>query len=176
MEERDGFCCYHAKDHYGVASPDDSQHARQTQIGGWIGPSKFSPRFKVLSMQNTAPHRTAPHHTAPQAPGLTFGPILNAVRALAGSRVLWLAGPLGYRAPLRVVGAPAGAGGLLRSTVCFRQYLPSTISWLRTCFETPRPTCIKPACDVTHRPRFRQGASICGCTDPWRRPHGMNLD
>ena len=122
------------------------------------------------------PHHTAPHHTAPQAPGLTFGPILNAVRALAGSRVLWLAGPLGYRAPLCAVGAPAGACGLLRSTVCFRQYLPSTISWLRTCFETPRPTCIKPACDVTHRPRFRQGASICGCTDPWRRPHGMNLD
>lgn len=31
------------------------------RIGGWIGPSKFSSRFKVLSMQNTAPHRSAPH-------------------------------------------------------------------------------------------------------------------
>lgn len=117
------------------------------------------------------PQHTAPHRTTGTGTRFWFN-----IECGAGSRGLWLAGPLGSRAPLRVVGAPAGAGGLLRSTVCFRQYLPSTISWLRTCFETPRPACIKPACDVTHRPRFRQGASICGCTDPWRRPHGMNLD
>ena len=117
------------------------------------------------------PHFTAPHHTAPQVPGPVFGPILDAgsrglsrVLASSGWLGLWLSRTLG------VVGAPAGAGGLLHSTVCFRQYMPSTISWLRTCFETPRPACIKPACDVTHRPQFRQGASIRGCTDPWRRP------
>jgi len=98
VEERDGFC-YHAKDHHGVASPDDSQHARQTRIGGWIGPSKFSPRFKVLSMQNTAPHRTAPHRTTGTGTrvwsNIECGAGFRGLsRAPAGSRVLWLAGPL----------------------------------------------------------------------------------